>query len=245
MAIIKLLVEGGNMKPGPAVAQQLGPMGINMGKVISDINTATKDFKGITVPVNLDVNGKTKTYTITVLSPPTSELIKKEMGLEMGSGNRKKIIVGNIAIEQLISVTKTKQGNLLAKDFISAFKSVVGSCMSMGLIIENKDPKEFMEDVRVGKYKKELESEKTDLSPEKKKELDKFFKQIKTKQEEDKKKEEEAKVAEEAAKAAAQVTAGTSGATPTAGTGVTPAAGSAEKTPTTAAKPAAKPAAKK
>ena len=36
--IIKLLIEGGDMKPGPAVAQQLGPMGVNMGKVISDVN---------------------------------------------------------------------------------------------------------------------------------------------------------------------------------------------------------------
>jgi len=241
MAIIKLLVEGGNMKPGPAVAQQLGPMGINMGKVISDVNAATADFKGITVPVNLDVNTKTKSYTIKVLSPPTSELIKKEIGLEMGSGDRKKNIVGNIAIEQLISVTKTKQGNLLAKDFISAFKSVVGSCMSMGLLIESKDPKEFLEDVKAGKYKKELDSQKTDLSPEKKKDLEKFFAGIKSKQEEAKKKEEEAKAAEEAAKAAAAAAAGT---TPVAGaaaaTATTPAAASSAEKPTAAAKPAAK-----
>ena len=102
MAIIKMLVEGGNMKPGPTIAQQLGPMGLNLGKVIADINAATTDFKGMNVPVNLDVNPKTKTYTIAVLSPPTSELIKKEAGIELASGNRKKLIVGNLAIEQLI-----------------------------------------------------------------------------------------------------------------------------------------------
>ena len=44
MAVIKILVEGGNMTPGPAVAQQLGPMGVNMGKVISEVNEATHEF---------------------------------------------------------------------------------------------------------------------------------------------------------------------------------------------------------
>lgn len=238
MPLIKMLVEGGNMKPGPTIAQQLGPMGLNMGKVISDINTATKDFKGMNVPVNLDVNAKTKTYTIQVLTPPTSELIKKELGIEMGSGDRKKTIVGNIAIEQLISVTKTKNQGMLAKDFISAFKSVVGSCMSMGILIESKDPKEFSEEVNQGKYKKELQEQKTEVSAEKKKELEKYFASVKSKQEEEKKKEEEAKAAEEAAKAAAAAAAG---AAPAAGAAVAPAAASsAEKTPTAAAKPAAK-----
>ena len=75
--IIKLLIDGGNMKPGPAIAQQLGPMGINMGKVISDVNTATKEFNGMKVPVELNVDEKTKEFTIKTSSPPTSELLKK------------------------------------------------------------------------------------------------------------------------------------------------------------------------
>ena len=43
---LKLLIEGGDMKPGPSIAQQLGPIGVNIGKVISDVNQATKEFKG-------------------------------------------------------------------------------------------------------------------------------------------------------------------------------------------------------
>jgi large subunit ribosomal protein L11 len=240
MPLIKMLVEGGNMKPGPTIAQQLGPMGLNMGKVISDINTATKDFKGMNVPVHLDVDAKSKNYAIQVLTPPTSELIKKELGIELASGDRKKTLVGNLAVEQVISVTKTKYSGSLAKNFISAFKSVVGSCLSMGVLIESKDPKEFLEEINHGEYKKELDSQKTEVSPEKKKELDKFFATVKSKQEEAKKKEEEAKAAEEAAKAAAAAAAGT---TPAAGTATTTTAtttaSSAEK-PTAAAKPVAK-----
>ena len=108
MALIKLLVEGGNMSPGPAVAQQLGPMGINMGQVISDVNEATSEFKGVTVPVHLTVDPKTKEFSIKVLSPPTSELIKKELKIEKASGARMKQRVGNFAIEQVISITKQK-----------------------------------------------------------------------------------------------------------------------------------------
>jgi large subunit ribosomal protein L11 len=241
MPILKMLVEGGNMKPGPTVAQQLGPMGLNMGKIIADINTATKDFKGMNVPINLDVNAKTKTYTIAVLTPPTSELIKKELGIEMGSGDRKKTIVGNLAIEQVIAVTKTKYSGSLAKDFLSAFKSVIGSCLSMGTLIESKDPKEFLEEIKQGKFKKELQEQKTEVSPEKKKELASYFSSVKAKQEEAKKKEEEAKAAEEAAKVAAAAAAGTTPAAGAAVTAATPtAASSAEKTSTAAAKPAAK-----
>lgn len=189
------------MKPGPAVAQQLGPMGINIGKVISDINIATEEFKGITVPVHLDVNSKTKNFTIKVLSPPTSELIKKELKIEKASGERKKLIVGNLAIEQVITITKTKQKNLLAKEFISALKSIIGTCMTLGVLIENKDPKEVLEEIKNGLYKDEITSQKTLVSPEKKAKIDDFFKEIDKAQQEAKKKEEEEKAAAEQAKA--------------------------------------------
>ncbi len=203
MPLIKLLVEGGKMTPGPAVAQQLGPMGINIGKVISDVNEATSEFKGITVPVHLNVDAQTKDFTIKVLSPPTSELIKKELGLDKASGERLKSASGNIAIEQIISVAKTKHPHLLAKDFKSAFNSVVGTCMSLGLLIENKDPQEFIQEVKEGKYDKEIESQKIELTPEKKKELEDYFDNLKQKQEEKIKEEQaEAEAAAEPAEKA-------------------------------------------
>ena len=193
---IKLLIEGGNMTPGPAVAQQLGPMGINLGKVISEVNSATQDFKGMNVPVILEINPKTKNFTISVSSPPTSELIKKELNIEKASGNRIKEKAGNIAIEQIIKIAKTKHQNMLAKDFLGAVKSVIGSCMSLGLLIENKEPKQVIDELNT-KYKKEIEQQKTEVSPEKKAKLEKFFSSIKSKQEAIAKKEEEEKAAEE------------------------------------------------
>jgi large subunit ribosomal protein L11 len=231
MATIKLLVDGGAMKPGPAIAQQLGPMGINIGKVISDVNNATSMFKGMQVPVNLDVDAKTKTFTIKVLTPSVSALIKKEAGIELASGERKKYQVGNISIEQLISVTKQKFSSMLAKDFRSALKSVIGSCMTMGILIESKDPKELLEELETGKYDKEIKAQKTETTPQKLKELKEYFEQVKSKQQAAKAAEEAAKAAEEAAKAAAATAKPAEGAAATA-------------TPTATATPAAaKPAA--
>ena len=216
MAVIKLLVEGGKMSPGPAVAQQLGPMGINMGKVISDVNTATADFKGINVPVHLDIDAKTKDFTIKVLSPPTSELLKKELKIEKASGERKKLTVGNLAIEQVIAVTKTKHSTMLSKEFISAVKSVIGTCMAIGTLVESKDPKEVLEEIAEGKYKSEIESQKTDVDPAKKRKLELFFKKLQSSQQAELKKEEE-EAAAEAEKKATAAAEGEEGETPAEG----------------------------
>ena len=74
---IKLLVEGGSMKPGPALSQKLGPAGINVNEVITKVNEATKNFKGLKVPVELEVDLSTKDIEVNVFSPPVSELLKK------------------------------------------------------------------------------------------------------------------------------------------------------------------------
>jgi large subunit ribosomal protein L11 len=214
VALIKLLVEGGNMAPGPAVAQQLGPMGINMGKVIADVNTATSEFKGVTLPVHLTVDPDTKEVSIKVMSPPTSELIKKELKIEKASGARLKQKVGNFAIEQVISVAKAKHESLLSNTFIASVKSVIGTCQALGVLIESKDPKEVLEEITEGKYKEEIEAQKTDVDPEKRKELDEYFASVEEEQEAVKKAEEAEKAAEEEKKAeAATATAET----PTAG----------------------------
>lgn len=183
MTLIKLLVEGGKMSPGPAVAQQLGPMGINMGQVISDVNKATSEFGGITVPVHLTVNPKTKEFSIKVLSPPTSELIKKELKIEKASGARIKQKVGNLAIEQVISIAKSKHGALLSKDFSATLKSIIGTCQALGVLIESKEPKEVLKEISEGEYKEEIRAQKTDVNLEKKKELEAFFAQVVSDQE--------------------------------------------------------------
>lgn len=209
---IKLLVDAGDMKPGPALSQKLGPAGINIGKVIQDVNKETISFKGIKVPVELDIDAKTKNFTINVFTPPVSELLKKELGIGKGSGQHKKINVANAAIEQIISVAQTKMPGMLCKDFKSAVKSVVGSCVSLGILIEDKNPKEIEKEIGAGKYDREINDKITSASDDKKKKLQEYFSILKAKQDELIKKEEAEKAEKEAAKVAAAGAAGTAAA---------------------------------
>jgi large subunit ribosomal protein L11 len=198
---IKLLVEGGAMEPGPALSQKLGPAGIPINQVIQKVNEATKDFKGLKVPVELDVDLKTKKFDINIFSPPVSGLLKKELGISKGSGEQNKIQVANASIEQIILVAKTKMQNLLCKDLKTAVKVVVGTCGTLGILIENKSAKEIELEIAEGKYDDEISQEKTETSPEKKKILSDYFKEIQKKQDIILKQEQAAKAAEEEKKA--------------------------------------------
>ena len=180
---IKLLVEGGDMKPGPVLSQKLGPIGINVNEVIQKINESTVNFKGLKLPVELDVNASTKDFDVKIFPPPVSELLKKELKIEKGSGIQAKMQMANASIEQIISVAKTKMPNMLNKDLKSAVKSVVGTCGSLGILIENKSPKEVELEIDDGKYDKEIQGEKIKTPDEKKKELEEYFLKIKEQQE--------------------------------------------------------------
>lgn len=164
---IKLIVDGGAMKPGPTVAQQLGPAGVNLGEVISKTNEATAGFKGMKVPVSIEVDTATKQFTISVSSPPVSELIKKECGADKGSGKPQEIKIGNLAIEQIISIAKTKMPDMLAKDLKAAVKLTVGSCVPAGVLIEDKSAKEVMAEIEAGHYDAEINAQKTEADAEK------------------------------------------------------------------------------
>jgi large subunit ribosomal protein L11 len=221
---IKLLVDAGQMKPGPALSQKLGPTGINVNQVITKVNDATKKFEGMKVPVELDIDVSTKEIEVKVSSPPASGLLKKELKIDKGSGNPVKTKVGNLSIEQVISIAIAKHPNLLAKTLKSAVKEIVGTCVSLGVLVENKSPAEVEKEIDAGKYDDEILHEKTEASEAKRNKIEKFFAEVKASQEKLQKQEE-------AAKAAAEAAAATTAATPTT---------TAAPTPAVAAKPTAK-----
>ncbi|MEK6847690.1 MAG: 50S ribosomal protein L11 [Nanoarchaeota archaeon] len=214
---IKLLIEGGDMQPGPALSQKLGPAGINIGQVIQKVNEATKNFKGMKVPVEVEIDSA-KNIEVIVFSPPVAELLKKELGIEKGSGLQKKTKMANASIEQIISVSKTKLPNLLSRTLKTAVKSVLGSCMTLGILVENKDPREVIRDIEAGKYDKEINEEITETPKEKKKSLEEFFSKILAEQEKIRQQEEAAKAAAEAAAATTTPEAGKEGEAKTAAT---------------------------
>jgi len=146
---VETIVEGGKATAGPAMGQVLGPLGVNIGQVIEQINEKTKDYAGMKVPVKVIVDDKTKEFEITVGTPPASSLIKAEAGLAKGSPNQTES-VGNISLEQAIKIAKMKHGNLLGSDLKNKVKEIVGSCLTMGVKVENQDPRDFQQKLDAG-----------------------------------------------------------------------------------------------
>ena len=180
---IKLLVVGGSMKPNANVSQKLGPLGLNMGKIIADANKATTEYQGIKVPIVLDIDTGTKQVKVKVLTPPTSELIKKEIGVTKGSGQPNNIKIANIPLEMVIKVAKIKEKDMVVTNLKSAVNSVLGSCVTLGIFVESKDAREVIEDINKGEYKDLISQGKEEASEEKLKKLEEDFKEIEQKQE--------------------------------------------------------------
>ena len=78
---IPAIVEGGKATAGPPLGPALGPLGVNIGGIIDEINKKTGPFAGLKVPVKVIVDKETKKFEIEVGSPSTGELLKKELGV--------------------------------------------------------------------------------------------------------------------------------------------------------------------
>jgi len=149
---IEALVEGGKATAGPPLGPALGPLGINIMDVVNTINEKTKHFEGMKVPVKVIVDPKTKKFEIQVGTPPASALILKELNAEKGSGAPSTHKIGNLTIDQVIKIAKMKYEGLLGRDLKSKAKEIIGTCVSMGVRVEGKDPREVQKEIDEGKY---------------------------------------------------------------------------------------------
>jgi len=155
---LELLVEGGKASPGPTTAPKLSAYKLNVGEVFKKINEMTKDYEGMKVPVKIIIDKETKEYEIKIGTPPTSSLIKKELGIDVAKITEEekaagKTSVGNLTFEQCVKIAKMKMNDLLAKDFKSAVKQVLGTANSMtGVLVEGKRPKEIIKEIDEGKW---------------------------------------------------------------------------------------------
>jgi len=150
--IVELLVNGGQATAGPPLGPALGPLGLNVLAVVNKINELTKDYAGMKVPVKVIVDPETKQFEVNVGTPTTSALIVSELKIEKGSGNPKAQKVGNLSMEQLIRIAKIKRSELLSKTLKNAAKEVLGTCVSMGVTVDGKDPKDVIREINEGKY---------------------------------------------------------------------------------------------
>jgi len=147
---IELLIEGGKATGGPPLGPALGPMGVNLMEVVNAINEKTKSFAGMQVPVKVKIDMKTKSFDIVVGTPPASALIKKELGIEKGSGHCSTKKAGDLKLEQVKKLAEMKKDQLLSYYIKNAMLEIIGTCVSMGVNIEGKSPKEIQKLIKEG-----------------------------------------------------------------------------------------------
>ena len=154
---VEILIEGGKATPGPPLGPAIGPLGINMMQVVEQINSKTSDFAGIKVPVKVTVDTGTKEFEVEVGTPPTTALILDELNIEKGSQDPGLDKVADLSIEQALKIARMKFDSLLSNDYKMAAKEVIGTCVSMGLTVDGKDPKIVQKEISEGIYDEQLQ----------------------------------------------------------------------------------------
>jgi large subunit ribosomal protein L11 len=150
--VVEVLVDGGAATAGAPLGPALGPLGLNVMNVVKAINEKTADFKGMKVPVKIEIDPKTKDFTVSVGTPPTTQLILKEIGIEKGSGTPSTNKVGDIKIAQAVKVARMKGDDLTGKTLAKRVKEVLGCCVSMGITVEGKDAREVQKEIDAGAW---------------------------------------------------------------------------------------------
>lgn len=150
--MLQFLVEGGKATAGPPIGPALGPLGLNVMAVVKEINEKTKDFMGMRVPVKVYVNVEKKTFRVEVGIPTTAALIIKELKKEKGGSQAGKEVIGNLELETIIKIALMKGDALKSKNLKNKVKQVLGTCLSMGVNVNGKNPKEIIREIDDGLY---------------------------------------------------------------------------------------------
>ena len=149
---IEALIDGGKATAGPPLGPALGPLGVNVLQIVNEINDLTKSYAGMKVPVKLIIDVGTKSFEVEVGTPTTSALIVKELGIEKGSGTAGTESVGNLSKEQIINIAQSKIKDSFANTLKSMVKEVLGTCVSMGVTVEDNDPREIQKNIDNGEW---------------------------------------------------------------------------------------------
>ena len=130
---VKLQIPAGKATPAPPVGTALGPQGINIMAFVKEFNARTQGQDTI-LPVEVTIFAD-KSFTFILKTPPTAELIKKELGLASGSGTPNKTKVGSVTKAQVRKIAEIKMPDLNCDSIDSAMAMVAGAARSMGVTV--------------------------------------------------------------------------------------------------------------
>mmetsp|Transcript_10222 Transcript_10222/g.20973 ORF Transcript_10222/g.20973 Transcript_10222/m.20973 type:complete len:155 (-) Transcript_10222:8-472(-) len=145
---VLLRVPAAAAKPGPAIGQALGPLGVNMAEFVKQFNDATSSYKPNTpLPVKLSAFSD-RTFSFVVQTPPTSELIKQAANVKAGANRPGAEVVGYITPQAVYEIARIKQRDSHREFYPleGIAKSVVGTCNSMGIVVREEEEGEGDDD---------------------------------------------------------------------------------------------------
>jgi len=130
---VKLQIPAAKATPAPPVGTALGPQGINIMAFVKEFNARTQG-QDMILPVEVTIYAD-KSFTFILKTPPTAELLKKELGLASGSGQPNKNKVGQVTKAQLRKIAEVKMPDLNCDSIESAMAMVAGAARSMGVTV--------------------------------------------------------------------------------------------------------------
>jgi large subunit ribosomal protein L11 len=129
---VKLQIPAGQATPAPPVGTALGPQGINIMAFVKEFNARTQNQPGMILPVEVTIFSD-KSFNFILKTPPAAVLLKKEAGIEKGSGQPNRNKVGKVTKAQIRKIAEIKMPDLNCDSLESAMKMVAGAARSMGL----------------------------------------------------------------------------------------------------------------
>jgi large subunit ribosomal protein L11 len=132
VGFVKLQIPAGQATPAPPVGTALGPQGINIMAFVKEFNARTQNQPGMILPVEVTIFSD-KSFNFILKTPPAAILLKKEAGIEKGSGQPNRNKVGKVTKAQIRKIAEIKMPDLNCDSIESAMAMVAGAARSMGL----------------------------------------------------------------------------------------------------------------
>ena len=129
---IKLQVPAGQANPSPPIRPAIGQQGVNIMEFCKAFNAKTAGQEGMIIPVVITIY-QDRSFSFVTKTPPASILLKKAAKIAKGSGDPKRVKVGNVTRAQIEEIAKMKMVDLNAYDMESACKIIEGTARNMGI----------------------------------------------------------------------------------------------------------------
>ncbi len=129
---VKLQIPAGQATPAPPVGTALGPQGVNIMAFVKEFNARTAKEAGTILPVEITIFAD-KSFTFITKTPPAAVLLKKEAGVDKGSGQPNRNKVGKVTRAQVRKIAELKLPDLNCDSVESAMAMVAGAARSMGI----------------------------------------------------------------------------------------------------------------